>query len=50
VPARFYQGFAAAKHIDLTHAAVISVTNLLESFGLIATGRAAQILANEPPA
>jgi hypothetical protein len=48
--ATLYQDFAAARHIDLTNPAVISATDLLESLGLIAAGRAAQILANKPPA
>jgi hypothetical protein len=47
--ATLYEDFAAARHIDLTHPAVISATNLLEQLGLIASGRAAQILGNKPP-
>ena len=48
--ATLYEVFAAAKAFDLTHPAVISATNLFEQLGLIAAGRAAQILANKPPA
>jgi hypothetical protein len=48
--ATIYEDFAAARHIDLTHPAVISAANLFEQLGLIAAGRAAQILANKPPA
>ena len=48
--ATLYEDFAAARHIDLTHPAVISATNLFEQLGLTAAGRAAHILANKPPA
>lgn len=40
---------AGAAFVDLTDTRVVSGTKLLESLGIIATGRAAQVLAGQAP-